>query len=103
MASLEDYDEFGNYIGADLESDEDEDKRPPGPMATAATAQARDIKDHTLAHLDIYLEAYENFFREKRQGNAHGNGEERPAKDAGFIPHRWDWSVQKLWMWYPNQ
>ena len=25
MASLEDYDEFGNYIGGDLESDEDED------------------------------------------------------------------------------
>lgn len=25
MASLEDYDEFGNYIGADLDSDDDED------------------------------------------------------------------------------
>ena len=25
MASLEDYDEFGNYIGGDLESDEDEE------------------------------------------------------------------------------
>ena len=25
MASLEDYDEFGNYIGADLESDEDDE------------------------------------------------------------------------------
>ena len=25
MASFEDYDEFGNYIGADLESDEEED------------------------------------------------------------------------------
>ena len=24
MASLEDYDEFGNYIGADLDSDEEE-------------------------------------------------------------------------------
>lgn len=24
MASLEDYDEFGNYIGADLESDEED-------------------------------------------------------------------------------
>ncbi|KAF8510411.1 P-loop containing nucleoside triphosphate hydrolase protein [Hysterangium stoloniferum] len=29
MASLEDYDEFGNYIGADLESDEDEDNGLP--------------------------------------------------------------------------
>lgn len=29
MASLEDYDEFGNYIGADLASDdEDEDMQP---------------------------------------------------------------------------
>lgn len=25
MASFEDYDEFGNYIGTDLESDEEED------------------------------------------------------------------------------
>ena len=25
MASLEDYDEFGNYIGADLDSDDEED------------------------------------------------------------------------------
>lgn len=25
MASLEDYDEFGNYIGADLDSDEEDD------------------------------------------------------------------------------
>ena len=36
MASLEDYDEFGNYIGADLDSDEEEEdvqqhdfSRPP--------------------------------------------------------------------------
>ena len=26
MASFEDYDEFGNYIGADLESDEEEEE-----------------------------------------------------------------------------
>jgi 116 kDa U5 small nuclear ribonucleoprotein component len=26
MASLDDYDEFGNYIGADLDSDDDEDE-----------------------------------------------------------------------------
>jgi len=26
MASFEDYDEFGNYIGADLDSDEDEEE-----------------------------------------------------------------------------
>lgn len=39
MASLEDYDEFGNYIGADLDSDDDEDNllqeefsRQPQPL-----------------------------------------------------------------------
>lgn len=29
MASLEDYDEFGNYIGADLESDEEAENLLP--------------------------------------------------------------------------
>ena len=34
MASFEDYDEFGNYIGADLESDEEEmDQQPYGQEA----------------------------------------------------------------------
>ena len=35
MASFEDYDEFGNYIGADLESDEEEDivQDPYAPSA----------------------------------------------------------------------
>ena len=28
MASFEDYDEFGNYIGADLDSDEEEEQVP---------------------------------------------------------------------------
>lgn len=28
MASFEDYDEFGNYIGADLNSDEEEEEIP---------------------------------------------------------------------------
>lgn len=30
MASLEDYDEFGNYIGADLDSDEDDEPQYSG-------------------------------------------------------------------------
>lgn len=35
MASLEDYDEFGNYIGADLDSDEDDGIKPePVPQET---------------------------------------------------------------------
>jgi len=35
MASLDDYDEFGNYIGADLDSDDEDAQQPqysyPGP------------------------------------------------------------------------
>lgn len=41
MASFEDYDEFGNYIGADLDSD-DEDAMPQdafAPQARATSAQ----------------------------------------------------------------
>ncbi|QRV80203.1 Elongation factor Tu GTP binding domain [Ceratobasidium sp. AG-Ba] len=37
MASLEDYDEFGNYIGADLDSDDDDDE--PQYVAPAAPEQ----------------------------------------------------------------
>ena len=42
MASLEDYDEFGNYIGADLESDEEDIqqdhflRQPPQQRETVA-------------------------------------------------------------------
>lgn len=40
MASFEDYDEFGNYIGADLESDEEEMQQEPyGHEASAPAAQ----------------------------------------------------------------
>ncbi|KAG9083973.1 U5 small nuclear ribonucleoprotein component, partial [Ceratobasidium sp. 392] len=38
MASLEDYDEFGNYIGADLDSDDDDElDAPQYPESTHAT------------------------------------------------------------------
>lgn len=37
MASLEDYDEFGNYIGADLESDDEDDMQQD--MFTSAGQQ----------------------------------------------------------------
>jgi U5 small nuclear ribonucleoprotein component len=33
MASLEDYDEFGNYIGADLDSDEEDEELNQGQYA----------------------------------------------------------------------
>ncbi len=46
MASIEDYDEFGNYIGADLDSD-DEDEVPqntfvPQPAQFAAPLEGYD-------------------------------------------------------------
>lgn len=39
MASFEDYDEFGNYIGADLDSD-DEDAVPQDDFAAQAGASS---------------------------------------------------------------
>jgi 116 kDa U5 small nuclear ribonucleoprotein component len=39
MASLEDYDEFGNYIGADLESDEEEEVQQHEFTRPAASQQ----------------------------------------------------------------
>ena len=38
MASFEDYDEFGNYIGADLESDEEEMQQEPYRREASAPA-----------------------------------------------------------------
>jgi 116 kDa U5 small nuclear ribonucleoprotein component len=38
MASLEEYDEFGNYIGADLDSD-DEDEAPQNDFSRSAHEQ----------------------------------------------------------------
>ena len=39
MASFEDYDEFGNYIGADLESDEEEEELQQDQFAPQPQAQ----------------------------------------------------------------
>lgn len=39
MASLEDYDEFGNYIGADLDSDDEEDVQQETYGQRAPSAQ----------------------------------------------------------------
>ena len=36
MASFEDYDEFGNYIGADLDSDDEEEISQPSYMQQRA-------------------------------------------------------------------
>ena len=40
MASFEDYDEFGNYIGADLDSDDEEEiSQPYGQQQREPSAQ----------------------------------------------------------------
>jgi len=44
MASLEDYDEFGNYIGADLESDEDEENMLPEEFQQRPQVQERPLE-----------------------------------------------------------
>jgi U5 small nuclear ribonucleoprotein component len=45
MASLEDYDEFGNYIGVDLESD-DEDEVPQDDYARPAQPEAAPLEGY---------------------------------------------------------
>lgn len=40
MASLEDYDEFGNYIGADLDSDDEDDVEAQQTFTSGAPQQA---------------------------------------------------------------
>ncbi|KAL5533739.1 hypothetical protein ACEPAG_199 [Sanghuangporus baumii] len=49
MASLEDYDEFGNYIGADLDSDDEEDIQQE---TFASTAQTREESHAPLEGFD---------------------------------------------------
>lgn len=39
MASFEDYDEFGNYIGADLDSDDEEEEVQQTPFQSASEPQ----------------------------------------------------------------
>ncbi|CAK5280364.1 unnamed protein product [Mycena citricolor] len=47
MASLEDYDEFGNYIGADLDSDEgDEDDLPPQQFGAQTEAHPAPLEGY---------------------------------------------------------
>lgn len=62
MASFEDYDEFGNYIGADLDSDDEEDvpqqQFQPGPAPVAAPLEGYDdmptdeVDDMALMEVD---------------------------------------------------
>ncbi|KAF4604741.1 hypothetical protein EYR40_003519 [Pleurotus pulmonarius] len=57
MASIEDYDEFGNYIGADLDSD-DEDEVPqntfvPQPAQSAAPLEGYDDEPNPGAMMEI--------------------------------------------------
>ncbi|KIP11762.1 hypothetical protein PHLGIDRAFT_83065 [Phlebiopsis gigantea 11061_1 CR5-6] len=44
MASLEDYDEFGNYIGADLDSDDEEDISQPAYMHDQRAESAQPLE-----------------------------------------------------------
>ena len=44
MASLEDYDEFGNYIGADLDSDDEEDMQQTGYGREASEPTAQPLE-----------------------------------------------------------
>ena len=64
MASLEDYDEFGNYIGADLESDEEdgfgrETFAPAAPqeaLPTPAPLEGFDeepVQDDSMALMEV--------------------------------------------------
>ena len=39
MASFEDYDEFGNYIGADLDSDDEEEQQQENQFVPQTEAQ----------------------------------------------------------------
>jgi U5 small nuclear ribonucleoprotein component len=50
MASLEDYDEFGNYIGADLESEEEEEMEQAQfvPQPSGATAPLEGYEDEQM-------------------------------------------------------
>jgi len=55
MASFEDYDEFGNYIGADLESDEEEDQVPQTQYQTepASAAPLEGFEDEAIEPMAV--------------------------------------------------
>jgi U5 small nuclear ribonucleoprotein component len=54
MASFEDYDEFGNYIGADLESDEEADEIPQKQYQTGTpTVPLEGFDDETIEPMAV--------------------------------------------------
>lgn len=63
MASLEDYDEFGNYIGADLDSDDEGEEMEqnqfiPQPSGAAAPLEGYDDEqmqepDNNMALMEV--------------------------------------------------
>jgi hypothetical protein len=63
MASLEDYDEFGNYIGADLDSDDEEEEMVqnqfvPQPSGAATSLEGYDDEqmqdqDNNMALMEV--------------------------------------------------
>ena len=52
MASFEDYDEFGNYIGADLDSDDEEEELQQNQFAPQPEAQPLEGFDDEPAQND---------------------------------------------------
>lgn len=63
MASFEDYDEFGNYIGADLDSDEEDEEiqqdqfsqqaaAPPAPLEGYDDVAMEEANDMALMEVD---------------------------------------------------
>ena len=66
MASFEDYDEFGNYIGADLESDEEEDisqaqfapQPHVAPLEGYEDEQMQDVDETALMEIDGACQVY---------------------------------------------
>jgi U5 small nuclear ribonucleoprotein component len=53
MASFEDYDEFGNYIGVDLESDEEEDQVPQYQTEPALAAPLEGFENEPIEPMAV--------------------------------------------------
>lgn len=52
MASLEDYDEFGNYIGADLDSDDEDVEQDQYAQQPSAAAPLEGFDDEPMQEQD---------------------------------------------------
>ena len=69
MASFEDYDEFGNYIGADLDSDDDDnipenqfqDEPVTRPLEGYEDVKMQEVDDMALMEVDGMLRPLQNY------------------------------------------